>query len=91
MRREYKISELHPTPGFTKFGIFQDYRQSFLQSGFGKIHGLFPFCEFAQSFGLKEHSLSRTSCFSPEDKIALMPLKSWSLSKILTNKILTIN
>ncbi|MDR1055891.1 MAG: hypothetical protein LBL90_08755 [Prevotellaceae bacterium] len=80
MRRRYKISKLHPTQDFTEFDIFQDYRQSFFQRGTGKIHGLFPFREFAQSLGMKEYSLGSTSCFSPKGEIALTLLKLYSCS-----------
>ncbi len=78
MRKIQKFSDLHPTIGFTEFDIFNDYRQSFLTSELGKIHGLFPFEQLAQSLGLKTSRLGRSSYFSAEGKIALMLLKSYT-------------
>jgi len=78
MRKIQKISDLQPTIGFTEFDIFRDYSRSFLLSELGKIHKLFPFSALAQSIGLKESSLGRDSYFSPEGKIALMFLKSYT-------------
>jgi hypothetical protein len=78
MRKIQKISELQPTIGFTEFDIFRDYGQSFLSSELGKIHELFPFSDLAQSIGLKESILGRDSYFSPEGKIGLMVLKSYT-------------
>jgi len=78
MRKIRKISELQPTIGFTEFDIFRDYNQSFQVSELGKIYRLFPFSALAQSLGLKESSLGRDSYFSPEGKIALMFLKSYT-------------
>jgi len=78
MRKIRKISELQPTIGFTEFDIFTDYRQSFLKSELGKIYQLIPFADLAKSLGLKENSLGRASYFSPEGKIALMLLKSYT-------------
>lgn len=78
MAKVQKISDLQPTFGFTEFDIYQDYRQSFQMSELGKIHELFPFSDLAQSIGLKESTLGRNAYFSPEGKIALMVLKSYS-------------
>ena len=78
MRKIRKISELHPSIGFTEFDIFRDYSQSFHNSELGKIYQLFPFAALAASLGLKENVLGRDSYFSPEGKIALMLLKSYT-------------
>jgi hypothetical protein len=78
MRKIRKISEIQPTIGFTEFDIFRDYRQSFLHSELGNIYQLFPFSSLAQSLGLEERPIGRTSYFSPEGKIALMLLKSYT-------------
>jgi len=78
MRKIRKISDLHPTIGFTEFDIYQDYRQSFLSSELGKIYELFPFSALSKELGLKEKPLGRDSYFSAEGKIALMLLKSYT-------------
>jgi hypothetical protein len=78
MRKIQKLSDLQPTIGFTEFDIFNDYRQSFVSSELGKIYGLFPFEQLAQSLGLKTSRLGRNSYFSAEGKIALMLLKSYT-------------
>jgi hypothetical protein len=78
MRKIRKLSEIHPTIGFTEFDIYQDYRQSFLLSELGKLYELFPFAGLVKSLGLKEKPLGRDSYFSPEGKIALMLLKSYT-------------
>jgi len=78
MRKIRKISDLQPTIGFTEFDIYQDYRQSFQNSELGRLHELFPFTELAQSLGLTENTLGRKSYFSPEGKIGLMVLKSYT-------------
>jgi hypothetical protein len=78
MRKIQKISELQPTIGFTEFDIYQDYRQSFLNSELGKIYESFPLSSLSKELGLEENPLGRTSYFSPEGKIALMLLKSYT-------------
>ena len=78
MAKIQKISELQPTLGFTEFDIFRAYGQSFLNSELGKLHRLFPFSDLARNIGLKESPLGRNSYFSPEGKIGLMVLKSYS-------------
>jgi hypothetical protein len=78
MRKIRKISELHPTIGFTEFDIYRNYHQSFEQSELGAIFRIYPFRSLAQSLKLKEYDLGRRSYFSPEGKIALMVLKNYS-------------
>ena len=73
-----KISEIEPTLGFTEFDILEKYRQSFEKSELGRLHSLFPFSELAQQMNLHESRLGRKSYFSPEGKIALMVLKSYT-------------
>jgi hypothetical protein len=78
MRKVRKISELQPTIGFTEFDFYSNYAQSFQNSELGKIHNLIPFAEMVKSLDLKERLLGRDSYFSPEGKIALMFLKSYT-------------
>ncbi len=78
MRKVQKISDLQPTIGFTEFDIYRDYRQSFLTSELGRLYDLFPFLSLARELGLREHPLGRDSYFSPEGKVALMVLKSYT-------------
>ncbi|WP_320996802.1 transposase [Bacteroides nordii] len=73
-----KISEIEPRLGFTEFDMLKKYRQSFATSELGRLHALFPFSELAQQMHLHESSLGRKSYFSPEGKIALMVLKSYT-------------
>jgi len=78
MRKIRNFSDLQPTIGFTEFDIYQDYRQSFHKSELGKVYSLFPFSALSKELGLKEKSLGRDSYFSPEGKVALMLLKSYT-------------
>ena len=78
MRKIQKISDLHPMLGFTEFDIYQDYRQSFQSSELGKIYELFPFSDLCKELKLQECTLGRDSYFSPQGKIALMLLKSYT-------------
>ena len=64
--------------GYSEFDFYEDYRQSFISSELGKLHQAFPFSEFCKSIGLKEKSRGRKSYFSPEGKVALMILKSYT-------------
>ena len=78
MRKIRKISDIQPTISFTEFDIYKEYRQSFLLSELGKMHALLPLKSLAKELGLKERELGRDSYFSPEGKVALMVLKSYS-------------
>lgn len=78
MAKVQKISQIQPTLGFTEFDIFQSYRNSFLTSELGKLYEAFPFSDFCKSIGLKENTCGRHSYFSPEGKVALMILKSYT-------------
>ncbi len=73
-----KISEIEPRLGFTEFDMLKKYRQSFATSELGRLHSLFPFSELARQMHLKSSPLGRKSYFSPEGKIALMVLKSYT-------------
>ncbi len=73
-----KISEIEPRLGFTEFDMLKKYRQSFPTSELGRLHALFPFSELARQMHLKSSALGRKSYFSPEGKIALMVLKSYT-------------
>ena len=78
MAKVQKISQLHPTLGFTEFDILESYRESFNSSELGKLHQAFPFSDFCKSIGLKENRRGRKSYFSPEGKVALMLLKAYT-------------
>ena len=58
--------------------MLKKYRQSFATSELGRLHALFPFSELARQMHLKSSALGRKSYFSPEGKIALMVLKSYT-------------
>ena len=73
-----KISKIEPSLGFTEFDILKKYRQSFATSELGRLHSLFPFSALARQMHLKSSALGRKSYFSPEGKIALMVLKSYT-------------
>ena len=73
-----KISEIEPRLGFTEFDMLKKYRQSFATSELGRLHSLFPFSELARQMHLKSSPFGRKSYFSPEGKIALMVLKSYT-------------
>ena len=74
MAKIAKISEIHPTLGFTEFDILEKYRKSFHESGLGRLHSLFLFECMAKAAGLSEQRLGRRNIFSPSAKIALMVL-----------------
>ena len=73
-----KISEIEPCLGFSEFDMLKKYRQSFATSELGRFHSQFPFSELARQIHLKSSTLGRKSYFSPEGKIALMVLKSYT-------------
>ena len=50
MAKIAKISEIHPTLGFTEFDILEKYRKSFNESELGKLHSVFPFECMAVSY-----------------------------------------
>lgn len=73
-----KISEIEPYLCFTEFDMLKKYRQSFATSELGRLHALFPFSELSREMHLKSSAFGRKSYFSPEGKIALMVLKSYT-------------
>ena len=78
MLKIQKISEIHPTLGFTEFDILEKYRKSFNESELGRLHSVFPFEVMAKTIGLSENRLGRRNVFSPSAKIALMVLKAYT-------------
>ena len=78
MAKIEKISEIHPTLGFTEFDILEKYRKSFNESELGRLHSVFPFEVMAKAMGLSENRLGRRNIFSPSAKIALMVLKAYT-------------
>ena len=54
MAKIQKISEIHPTLGFTEFDILEKYRKSFHESKLGSLHSVFPFERIAKEAGLSE-------------------------------------
>lgn len=78
MTKVQKISEITPTLGFTEFDIFHRYRNSFVSSELGKLFHSFPFKQIADRLSLPESRVGRSSYFSPEGKVALMVLKSYT-------------
>ena len=59
MAKIAKISEIHPTLGFTEFDILEKYRKSFHESELGRLHSLFPFDYMTKSAGLSDRHLGR--------------------------------
>ena len=77
-----QISEITPSFAFTEFDFYKDYEESFKKSEIGRIHTLLPLHEMAVRFGLVDShprkKVGRKSYFSPEGKVALMFLKSYT-------------
>jgi len=78
MTKVIKISEIHPTIGFTEFDLYSQYEKSFLSSELGQLRLSLPLDSIAQSIGLRSKTLGRESYFSAVGKLALMVLKSYS-------------
>jgi hypothetical protein len=78
MTKVIKISDIHPTIGFTEFDLYRQYEKSFHSSELGLLRLSLPLDSIAQSIGLRSSSLGRESYFSPTGKLALMVLKSYS-------------
>ncbi len=51
MAKIAKISEIHPTLGFTEFDILEKYHKSFKESELGRLHSVFPFECMAKAAG----------------------------------------
>ena len=82
MAKVQQISEITPSFAFTEFDFYKDYKESFKKSEIGRIHTLLPLHEMAVRFGLVDthprKKVGRKSYFSPEGKVALMFLKSYT-------------
>jgi len=78
MRKIQKISDLEPTISFSEFDFYQSYQQSFPASELGHLHKAIPFDKLANTLGLHEKVDGRDSYFSPQGKLALMFLKSYT-------------
>ena len=82
MAKVQQISEITPSFAFTEFDFYKDYEESFKKSEIGCIHALLPLHEMAVRFGLVDShprkKVGRKSYFSPEGKVALMFLKSYT-------------
>ena len=90
MAKVQQISEITPSFAFTEFDFYKDYEESFKKSEIGRIHALLPLHEMAVRFGLVDahprKKAGRKPYFSPEGKVALMFLKSytgWSAPKLM--------
>ena len=82
MAKVQQISEITPSFAFTEFDFYKDYEESFKKCEIGRIHALLPLHEMAVRFGLVDahprKKVGRKSYFSPEGKVALMFLKSYT-------------
>ena len=82
MAKVQQISEITPSFAFTEFDFYKDYEESFKKSEIGRIHALLPLREMAIRFGLTDahprKKAGRKPYFSPEGKVALMFLKSYT-------------
>jgi len=74
-----KISQFQYFLGFDFLqNDFDDFFQRFLQSDLGKIYQAIPWDKLIKAFGLKNNTKGPESIFSPQGKIALMFLKSYT-------------
>ena len=82
MAKVQQISEITPSFAFTEYDFYKDYEESFKKSEIGRIHALLPLREMAVRFGLIDahprKRAGRKPYFSPEGKVALMFLKSYT-------------
>ena len=78
MRKIQRISDLEPTIAFSEFDFYQNYQQIFSNSELGRLHKAIPFVAMATSLGLQANTIGRDSYFTPEGKLALMFLKSYT-------------
>jgi Transposase domain (DUF772). len=88
MRKIQKTSDLEPTISFSEFDFYKNYEVSFYNSELGGLYRSIPFTSLASSLGLREQEKGRDSYFSPEGKLSLMFLKSYtsfSDSQLLDN------
>jgi len=73
-----KVCDLTPTLGFSEFDFYSDYLSSFSSSELGLLASAIPFSALASRLGLRNSPVGRTNYFSPEGKLALMFLKSYT-------------
>ncbi len=85
MAKLRNLSELQQSIAFTEFDFYQHYEETFRKSELGRIKSLLPLHEMAVKFGLIEENpkslrvkRGRKSYFSPEGKVALMFLKTYT-------------
>lgn len=82
MAKVQQISELAPSFAFTEYDFYKEYEESFKKSELGHVYSLLPLHEMAVRFGLIDtvprRSAGRKPYFSPEGKVALMFLKSYT-------------
>jgi hypothetical protein len=79
MRKLQRIFESTPEISFiSPQQEFSLYWNSFLESELGKIYQAIPWEKLIKSLNLKENRKGRSSQFSPQGKLALMFLKSYS-------------
>ena len=78
MRKIQKISDLEPTISFSEFDFYKSYETSFYDSELGGLYRSIPFTSLASSLGLQDCDKGRASYFSPQGKLALMFLKSYT-------------
>lgn len=78
MSKIQKLSDLQPQIPFSEFDFYKRYEQSFYAGELGQLFRAIPFSSLADSLGLKDSRKGRGSYFSPEGKLALMFLKSYT-------------
>ena len=82
MSKVRNFAEIAPNIGFSEFDFYDLYRSTFEKSELGRIKHLLPLREMAENFGLVSKSmkpkLGRKSYFTPEGKVALMFLKTYT-------------
>ena len=85
MTKIQNLSDIQPEIAFSEYDFYKNYEKSFEQTELGRIKKLLPLHEMAISFGLiEEHPKSlrvkrgRKSFFTPEGKVALAFLKSYT-------------
>ena len=85
MAKIQNLSDIQPEIAFSEYDFYKNYEQSFEQTELGRIKKLLPLHEMAISFGLIEKrpkslrvKRGRKSFFTPEGKVALAFLKSYT-------------
>lgn len=78
MVKIHKLSDLTPSLGFSEFDFYSAYRSGFSSSELGGLFRAILFSSLASRLSLRDHPLGRRGYFSPEGKLALMFLKSYT-------------